>query len=40
MAILSPHGRTFAPAMSDAERDDIVRRWQHAVRTVSDGARH
>lgn len=39
LAILAPHGRTFEPALSDAARNDIVTRWQQAVRTVSDNAR-
>ena len=38
LAILSPHGRVFEPANSKAARDEIVRRWQHAARAVSDGA--
>ena len=39
VAILSPHGRSFEPSFSQAARDDIVKRWQHAVRAVSDSAR-
>ncbi len=38
LAILSPHGRIFEPTLSEADRNDIVKRWQHAVRTVSDSA--
>ncbi len=38
VAILSPHGRVFAPELSEAARDEIVTRWQHAVRSVSDDA--
>ncbi len=34
-AILSPHGRVFEPTLSDAGRDAVVRRWQQAVRSVS-----
>ena len=38
LAILSPHGRVFEPALSEALRDEIVRRWRHAVRAVADSA--
>ena len=38
LAILSPHGRVYEPAISDDARDEIVRRWQQAVRAVADSA--
>ena len=38
LAILSPHGRVFEPVVSEAARDEILKRWRHAVRTVSDSA--
>ena len=38
LAILAPHGSVFEPALSQAARDEIVRRWRHAVRAVADSA--
>ena len=37
LAILAPHGRMYEPVLSGTARDEIVRRWQLAVRAVADG---
>lgn len=37
LAILSPHGRTFEPALFPAARDEINLRWQRAVHAVAGG---
>ena len=37
LAILAPHGRIYEPKASEEARDEIVRRWQQAVRAVADG---
>ncbi len=38
LAILAPHGRIYEPKVPEEARDRIVKRWQQAVRAITDRA--